>query len=124
MKLLRGINVVSISVPDLEQGRAFYRDVLGLGEPIYDLPQLGWVEFSAGAEGGNIALVAAEAKWQPSFSTTVVLNVENCHAAVSELTSRGVSCDEPVTVAGFVTFANIRDPFGNRLQICSDAPES
>lgn len=45
----RGINVVSISVTDLDRARLFYRDTLGLGEPLYDLPETGWIEFSTGA---------------------------------------------------------------------------
>ena len=45
-KLFNGINVVSISVTDLDQARSFYRDTLGLGQPVYDLPEAGWIEFS------------------------------------------------------------------------------
>ena len=41
MTLFRGINVVSIAVPDLDRSCAFYRDALGLGEPLYDLPDAG-----------------------------------------------------------------------------------
>jgi catechol 2,3-dioxygenase-like lactoylglutathione lyase family enzyme len=45
MALFAGINVVPICVPDRDQARVFYRDVLGLGEPVYDLPDAGWKEF-------------------------------------------------------------------------------
>ena len=43
--LFSGINVVSIAVPDLASAREFYGYVLGLGEPLYDLPEAGWIEF-------------------------------------------------------------------------------
>ena len=122
MKLFNGINVVSITVPDLDGARAFYRDVLGLGAPVYDLPDAGWVEFATGASSGNLALTRAEPDWQPSTGTTVVLDVDDCHAACAELRRRGVPCDDPTVFPGFVTFASFRDPFGNRLQICSPAP--
>jgi predicted enzyme related to lactoylglutathione lyase len=122
MKLFKGINVVSISVPDLDQARTFYRDVLGLGEPLYDLPDAGWIEFGSGSLSGNIAVTTAEADWQPSTGTTIVLNVEDCHAAWLELKQRGVRCDEPVVFPGYVTFCSFYDPFGNRLQMCSPAP--
>jgi hypothetical protein len=46
--LFRGINVVSISVTDLGRARAFYGETLGLGAPLYDLPEAGWIEFSTG----------------------------------------------------------------------------
>ena len=105
MNLLKGINVVSISVSDLDQARQFYRDILGLGEPIYDLPDAGWIEFSSGNSSGNIAVTKAEEGWKPSTGTTVVFNVDDCHTACTELRR-----------AGFY------DLFGNRLQMCSPAP--
>jgi predicted enzyme related to lactoylglutathione lyase len=118
----QGINVVSISVTDLDQAREFYRDTLGMGEPLYDLAEAGWIEFSTGGPAGNLSVTRAGAGWTPSFGTTVVLNVADCHAAVAELRSRGVACEEPQVFPGFVTFASFYDPFGNRLQMCSPAP--
>lgn len=118
-RLFTGINVVSIAVPDLEAARTFYGQTLGLGTPLYDLPDAGWIEFSAGAQGGNLSIIPAGPDWQPSTGTTVVLNVADCHAAVAELRSRGVACDDPQVFPGFVTFASFYDPFGNRLQMCS-----
>lgn len=121
--MFRGINVVSISVTDLDEARRFYGETLGLGAPIYDLPDAGWIEFSTGAEPGNLSVTLAEAGWAPSFGTSVVLNVDDCHAACAELRKRGVRCDDPQVFPGFVTFASFYDPFGNRLQMCSPAPE-
>jgi predicted enzyme related to lactoylglutathione lyase len=121
MQLLQGINVVSISVTDLDQAREFYGTVLGLGTPAYDLPDMGWVEFKSGSDYGNIAATLAEPGWQPSTGTTVVFNTEDCYQTRRELQSRGVRCDEPVVVAGYVVFCNFYDPFGNRLQLCSNA---
>ena len=122
VNLFKGINVVSISVTDLERACEFYRDVLGLGEPIYDLPDAGWVEFRSGSPSGNIAVTTAEPHWQPNTGTTVVLNVADCHTACAELQRRGVHCEDPVVFPGYVTFCSFYDPFGNRLQMCSPAP--
>jgi predicted enzyme related to lactoylglutathione lyase len=122
VKLFKGINVVSISVSDLDQARQFYRDVLSLGEPIYDLPDAGWIEFESGGPSGNIAVTKAETHWQPNPGTTIVLNVEDCHAAYTELRRRGVRCEDPVVFPGYVTFCSFYDPFGNRLQMCSPPP--
>jgi predicted enzyme related to lactoylglutathione lyase len=122
--LFQGINVVSIAVPDLERGRSFYRDVLGLGPPVYDLPEAGWIEFPTGSTAGNLALTRAEPGWAPSEGTTVVLNTADCHAACAALRARGVRCDDPVEFPGYVTFCNFYDPFGNRLQVCSPAPDA
>jgi catechol 2,3-dioxygenase-like lactoylglutathione lyase family enzyme len=50
VKIFEGINVVSLSVTDLDDARRFYRDVLSLGEPLYDLPDAGWIEFRGCAQ--------------------------------------------------------------------------
>lgn len=121
-RLFRGINVVSLQVPDLDRAREFYRDALGLGEPIYDLPDAGWIEFGTGSSSGNLAVTRAEPGWTPGTGTTVVLDVEDCHRACAELRARGVRCDDPVVFPGYVIFASFYDPFGNRLQMCSPAP--
>ncbi|MFB9950783.1 VOC family protein [Rhizobium puerariae] len=121
MQLFHGINVVSISVTDLERARLFYRHTLGLGEPLHDLPDAGWIEFSTGADGSNLSVTLAGPGWEPSTGTTVVLNVKDCHAAVDELRCRGVACGEPVVFEGHAVHASFHDPFGNRLQMCSPA---
>jgi predicted enzyme related to lactoylglutathione lyase len=121
--MFKGINVVSIAVSDLDEARRFYRDVLGLGDPIYDLPDAGWIEFGTGSPSGHIAVTNAEDGWQPGTGTTVVLNVDDCHASWAELKSRGVGCQNPETFPGYVTFCSFYDPFGNRLQMCSPTPD-
>jgi predicted enzyme related to lactoylglutathione lyase len=120
--LFRGINVVSIPVTDLQRARRFYGTTLGLGEPLYDLPDAGWIEFATGDSSGNLSVTLAPPGWRPSTGATVVLNVADCHAAVVELRARGVACDDPQVFPGFVTFATFHDPDGNRLQMCSPAP--
>ncbi|HEU4451915.1 MAG TPA: VOC family protein [Longimicrobium sp.] len=122
MQIFRGINVVSIQVPDLDRAREFYRDTLGFGEPLYDLPEAGWIEFASGGASGNVAVTSAEPGWAPNTGTTLVLDVEDCHAACAELRARGVRCDDPVVFPGYVTFCSFHDPFGNRLQMCGPAP--
>ncbi|QQA42077.1 VOC family protein [Pelagovum pacificum] len=120
--MFKGINVVSIPVPDLAAARTFYSETLGLGEPLFDLPDDGWIEFSTGAPGSNLSITTAPDGWQPSDDTVcIVLNVEDTAAAVQDLTSRGITCSEAATVEGMVTFASFHDPFGNKLQICSAA---
>jgi predicted enzyme related to lactoylglutathione lyase len=69
------------SVFDLDAARTFYRDVLELGEPLYDLPDAGWIEFRSGSPSGNIAVTQAPPDWQASTGTTIVLNVKDCHVA-------------------------------------------
>jgi predicted enzyme related to lactoylglutathione lyase len=106
-------------VLDLDVAREFYGMSLELGEPEYDLPEMGWVEFNSGVPYGNIAVTLAEANWQPNTGTTIMFNVDDCHAACAELRGYDVRCDDPVDVAGYVTFCNLYDPLGNHLQLSS-----
>jgi predicted enzyme related to lactoylglutathione lyase len=117
-----GINVVSITVPDLAAARDFYGRTLGLGAPVYDLPEAGWIEFATGGSGGNLSVTTADADWHPGTGVTVVLDTDDCHRTVEMLRERGVRCDDPVVFPGFVVYASFYDPFGNRLQMCSPAP--
>jgi predicted enzyme related to lactoylglutathione lyase len=119
--MFQGINVVSIPVSDLELARRFYGDTLGLGAPVYDLPEAGWIEFGCGGGAANLSVTTSETQRPGAKGATVVLNVGDCGDAVRELRARGVACEDPRVFPGFVTFAAFEDPFGNRLQICSPA---
>ncbi len=120
MSLLQGINVVSISVTDLDKGRDFYQNVLELGKPVLDLPDMGWIEFQFGTPSGHISLTKAEEGWQPGGGITIVINTPDCAATMKTLRNRGVHCDDPVVIPNMVTYFNFYDPFGNRLQACAE----
>ena len=124
MQLFQGINVVSISVTDLDLAREFYGTVLGLGTPAFDLPDAGWIEFTTGTPSGNIAVTTAAPDWTPHTGTTIVLNTDDCAATCATLRTRGVRCDDPIVFPGYVTYCSFYDPFGNRLQICSAPPDA
>ncbi len=119
--LFSGINVVSIAVPDLAAATRFYCETVGLGEPLYDLPDAGWIEFGTGGPG-NLAVTTAPDGWASSEGATVVLNVADCREAWLILGEHGVRCDDPVDFPGLVTFCSFYDPFGNLLQMCSPLP--
>jgi len=123
MSLFKGINVVSISVTDLDLARDFYANKLGLGEPLFDMPEMGWIEFATGG-AGDISVTPAEEGWQPNHGTTVVLTTDDAHKSCAELRARGVRCDDPVGIPGVVTFCSFYDPFGNRLQMAGPPPEA
>ncbi len=121
MSVLQGINVVSLSVTDLDEAREFYSNVLGLGKPSYDMPEMGWIEW--GAEGeAHLSVTPLAEGMSIGHSTTVVFTVEDCHAAVKALRERGVECGDAIGIPGAVTYATFRDPFGNALQIAGPPP--
>lgn len=119
--IFRGVNVVSIAVPDLQEAKAFYKDILGLGEPVYDLPDAGWIEFSVGTSGCNLSITTEGYEAVGAQRTTIVLDTDDCRAAHKKLTALGVRCEAPVEFTGYVVYCTFYDPFGNRLQMSSPA---
>lgn len=121
-RLLAGVSVVSLTVRDLAASRRFYAEVLGLGEPWFDQPAMGWVEWGEDGANGNLAITTSRDGAQPGGGTTPVLNTEDCHALVADLRSRGVRCADPVVVDGLLTYCTFYDLDGNRLQAISGPP--
>lgn len=117
MALFSGINVVSIEVPDLAEARRFYGEVLERGEPAYDIPDAGWLEWRLPGKPSDVAVTTAAPGWAPHHNVTVVFDVEDIQAARAALMARGVRCDEVVSIPGVVTYCSFYDPFGNRLQM-------
>ena len=122
MKLLKGLNVVSLTVTDLARARTFYSDVLGLGQPWFDDENLGWIEWGERGKDGNLAVTLPTEGSRPGGGTTPVFNTDDCFALCAELRWRGVRCEDPVIVPGLLTYCTFYDPDGNRLQAISAPP--
>jgi catechol 2,3-dioxygenase-like lactoylglutathione lyase family enzyme len=123
MNIFCGVNVVSIAVPDLQAARDFYQNTLGLGEPVHDLPEAGWIEFATGGKGGNLSITTEGYKESSEQRTTIVLETRDCKEAYEILKRKGVRCEEPVVFPGFVVFCTFYDPFGNKLQCAARRPK-
>lgn len=123
MSILKGINNVSLHIMKWEEGKRFYSETLGLGAPSSLMDEFGWCEY--GGEGEtHLALNRWNDATPPSREggATIVFAVDDCVAAVAELRARGVKCDDPEGIPGVVTFANIWDPEGNRMQLAGPPP--
>lgn len=104
---VRAIDFVYTNVKDVAKAKAFYRDVLGIQDPILYEGD-GWVEmdtkpvaFSLGAmpEGGP--------------STAIALAVDDVKAAVEELRQKGVKVLGDVMDTPVCEMATVLDPDGN-----------
>ncbi len=117
MSLFPGINVVSIEVPDLQEARRFYGEVLEFGEPSYDLPDFRWIEWRLPEKPTGISITTAGEGWQPHHNVTIVFDTDDVYAMREKLMAKGIRCDEVVSVPGVVTYCSFYDPFGNKLQM-------
>jgi len=107
------IHHVSINVPDVESGIAFYTGVLG-GTLRPDRPDLGvagaWIDL------GTQQVHLIEAPVPPNLGQHFAIRVGDLDGVVDELRSRGIEVGDPVGVGGNrQTFVN--DPAGNAVEL-------
>ena len=120
MSDFKKVEVAYVYVRDWESAKKFYNEILNW--PIaYSDDEMGWVEYGVDSETHFSISRWDDKDTLPSrgLGTTIVFTVENAQATTDLLRSKGVRCDDPVTIPGVVTFGTFYDPEGNRLQFAS-----
>jgi predicted enzyme related to lactoylglutathione lyase len=109
--MIQGLRTAVYPTPDLERGKAWYRQVLGL-DPYFDEPF--YVGFAVG--GFELGLIP---DGEPGLAgVQVCWGVPDAAAELARLVALGAAVHEPVTdVGGGIKAASVRDPFGNRFSI-------
>lgn len=98
-------------VRDLDQARAFYRDVLGFEEIFVDFED-GWSRLTHGEM--EIAL----AEGDPAESSGVAhVDVEDVKAEAQRLRDEGVEVGVVFELHGQIRLVDVFDPDGNRIQL-------
>ncbi|MGR5061701.1 VOC family protein [Photobacterium sp. DNB23_23_1] len=108
------VDTVSIPVSDQSQSLTFYRDALGF-ELIRDHQadkHKRWIQLAPKGAETTISLVMPFGGMKAGSVQGLVVQTDDIHSTYDELSSRGVSLSEIVTLIGgrFATFA---DPDGN-----------
>jgi catechol 2,3-dioxygenase-like lactoylglutathione lyase family enzyme len=112
----RAIDYIQYGVSSLEKALPFYRDLLGmrpLGEPTGGA----WQELQVGSSTLAVSAPPYGQPPRPDYQggATVAVAVQDVHAAVEDLRSKGVRIlSEPFETA-VCHLATIADPDGNRL---------
>jgi predicted enzyme related to lactoylglutathione lyase len=109
--MIQGLRTAIYPTPDLEQGKQWYRAVLGV-DPYFDEPY--YVGFSVG--GFELGLVP---DGEPSASgVQVYWGVPDAELELKRLTEFGAGVHQEVTdVGGGIRVALVLDPFGNLFGI-------
>ena len=107
------VHHVSVNVPDIESGVAFYTDTLG-GTLRGDRPDLGiagaWIDL------GDQQLHLIEAPVPRNLGQHFAIRVGDLDSVVDELRSKGIDVADPVSVGNNrQTF--IDDPAGNAVEL-------
>lgn len=123
MSLFKEVNVVYFYVTEWEAAKKFYREVLDW-PVIHSDDDMGLEEY--GVEGGtHVAIRRWDDTNRPAPENdipTVALRVMDAYRATRILCSRGVHCDDVVSIPGVVTYGTFYDPEGNRIQFTSTYP--
>lgn len=123
MGLLKKLSLVSYPVKNWEAAKKFYGETLGLPVAWFMGDQVGWIQYGDD-RGAQLALsMMREGDPLPKNNGIVAIyDVDDVNQAVTELRAKGVRCDDPITVPQMVTYANIYDPDGNRIQLVNSQP--
>ncbi len=117
--MLKNYDNFFLPAADLEKGRKFYQEILGL--PVkFDFSAHGLLAFSVGDEEPAIIL-----RSHPDVKPSILFEVDDVRVAYAELKAKGVNfLSEPYEINTGLA-AEFEDPFGNRLGITdySKAPE-
>lgn len=105
---VRAIDFVVTHVRDRERSKVFYRDILGIEDPIIE-EKGDWMEFDT----RPVALALIQLGEPPR--TSIALAVEDVRSAVEELRAKGVTIAmEPIETPDCI-MAGILDPDGNPI---------
>lgn len=121
------LNTVRVFVHDIESGKRFYGETLGLPMRA-DGSVHGYCVFRAGATGLVVEAVPNDAAPADQILvgrfTGLSFEVPSAAVAYRELRSRGVVfTGEPELQSWGGTLATFKDPAGNELQICESPRE-
>lgn len=105
--LLQYVDAVTVPVPDLDAGMAFYRDVLG-HELIWRNDAVGQAGLRTPGSDTEIVLTTRQ-RYEPDWK------VSSVEAAVQEFTAHGGKLLVGPVEIPIGKLAVVEDPFGNRL---------
>ena len=103
-------------VRDLDEGRAFYREVLGFEEQYVDW-EARWARLDR--RGMEIALVEGERQ----DAGVAHLDVDDVKAERERLAAAGVEVGTILELHGFLRLLDVYDPDGNRIQLAQELSE-
>ncbi|MHA1414511.1 MAG: VOC family protein [Promethearchaeota archaeon] len=110
-----------LKVKDLERAKKFYEDVFNFNIAWYESPDIGWCEFDLPGGKPKLGLnTIGEGENFAEDSGTLTIEVKNIENAKKYLEDKGISTSEIVDLPNMVSFFNMNDTKGNRIQIVSE----
>ena len=112
------LELVPVPVTDVDRARDFYVDGVGFACDFDQVVNEGlrFVQLTPPGSGCSIYLGVGITDMAPGSQRTLQLVVDSADAAYAELTSRGVTAEEPVTLE-WGRFTYFADPDGNQWAV-------
>lgn len=111
----------AVMVKDLERAKQFYEDTFGFKVAWYEGPEIGWCEFHLPTTTSRLGLNASGKDKEFGENNGVLsLDVENLEETKEYLDSKGIKTSEIVDNPNYVSFFNLEDSEGNRIQIVAE----
>ena len=119
--MIQGIADVFYFVADMDRAAAFYRDVVGLGEPTYASGH--WTAFAAGGTTfalhwtGGSPVAQAQGDHGSRAGATVTFVTDDVAATIEALRAQGAPILQEPQMADWGTTATAADPDGNVFKL-------
>ena len=104
-----------LGVDDLDRAKEFYEKIFGLDVTFYISPEVGWSELQLPGGAPRLGLNTS-----PDSGGVLTFEVEDLEGTKGYLESRDIETTEIIDVPDMVSYFNISDSEGNRVQIVSD----
>ena len=114
----RAETTCAINVSNFARAAAWYEEVLGF-QKLYDVPDMGWGEWSTNVPGMTLGISEVEMTGPPAGGgATLTFGVTNIEHSRAWLESKGVRFDGEIReIPGLVKLATFFDPDGNTFML-------
>jgi predicted enzyme related to lactoylglutathione lyase len=104
-----------LKVDDLERAKKFYEEVFGLDVTWYLSPEVGWCELQLPGGAPRLGLNSGE-----TSGGVLTFEVEDLEGSKKYFESKNIETTPIVDNPDMVSYFNLNDSEGNRIQIVSD----
>jgi len=113
--------IFQIKVRDLERAKKFYEEIFGFTNIWYEGAEVGWTEFDLPGDSPHLGLNSVEEGEEFEMDSGVfTIQVKNLAETKKYLEQNKIETSDITDIPNMVSYFNMTDPEGNRVQIVSD----
>ena len=109
-----------LKVVDMERAKKFYEEVFGFKIEWYEDPEVGWCEFNLPGGDPRLGLNLIEEGDIAPDSGVFTIQVLNLEETKEYLEEKGIKTTDIVDIPNMVSFFDMTDSEGNRVQIVAN----